>query len=124
MVSTMKQVDTLGAERGLSLTGLVLRHRRNGRRVYSPAHKQALVAQCLRPGVSVAATALAHVISANHVRKWIVKHQRSVAADKRIGAPATLLPVNVSAPSTPRTARSVSPASFIAIERMRPANSS
>jgi transposase-like protein len=117
MVSTMKKVDTLEGERGQSLTGLVLRYRRDGRRVYSPAHKQAIVAQCQRPGVSVAATALAHGINANLVRKWIVKHQRSVAAGKHVAvAPAMLLPVTVSAPSTRRTARSVSPVSFIAVE--------
>jgi transposase-like protein len=68
MVSTMKTVDTLEVERGQSRTGRVLRHRRDGRRVYDPAYKRAIVAQCLRPGVSVAATALAHGINANLVR--------------------------------------------------------
>jgi transposase-like protein len=117
MVSTMKKVDTSEAERGQSLAGLVLRHRRDGRRVYDPAHKRAIVAQCLRPGVSVAATALAHGINANLVRKWIVKHERSAAGAQHIAmAAATLLPVTVSTPSAASTTRSAAPASFIAIE--------
>ena len=117
MVSTMKKVDTSEAERGQSLAGLVLRHRRDGRRVYDPAHKRAIVAQCLRPGVSVAATALAHGINANLVRKWIVKHERSAAGAQHIAmAAATLLPVSVSTPSAPPPTRSAAQASLIAIE--------
>jgi hypothetical protein len=51
------------------------------------------------------------------VRKWIVKHQRSAAAAKRIGiAPATLLPVTVQAVSTAPATRGAAPASVIAIE--------
>lgn len=73
MVSTLKEVDTLETERGQSEGGLVVRRKRDGRRVYSRSHKRAIVEQCLQPGVSVAGIALAHGINANLVRKWIVK---------------------------------------------------
>lgn len=72
MVSTMKEVDTLESERDQGMAGLVLKRHRDGRRVYSPSHKRAIVEQCLRPGVSLAGNALAHGINANLVRKWIV----------------------------------------------------
>ena len=51
--------------------GLVVRSPVNGRRTYSKAAKQALVQICLRPGVSVAGTALANGINANLLRRWM-----------------------------------------------------
>ncbi|MCK7493269.1 MAG: transposase [Comamonadaceae bacterium] len=97
----MKEVDTLQSESGQGVAGLVLKRNRDGRRVYSPSHKRAIVEQCLQPGVSVAGISLAHGINANLVRKWIVKQQRAAPAAKRpSGVPATLLPVKVQAVST------------------------
>ena len=43
MVSTMKEVDTVEAERGQREAGLVLKRKRDGRRIYSPSHKRAIV---------------------------------------------------------------------------------
>ena len=105
MVSTMQEVDTLKTERGQSEAELVLKRNRDGRRVYSPSHKRAIVEQCLRPGVSVAGIALAHGINANLVRKWIVKCRRAAPAAKRssVVVPAALLPVAVQA-EQPRSA--------------------
>lgn len=98
MVSTLTEVDTLETERGQSEGGLVVRRKRDGRRVYSPRHKRAIVEQCLQPGVSVAGIALAHGINANLVRKWIVKQQRTALAAKPSSpVPAALLPVAVQA---------------------------
>ena len=107
MVSTLPEVDTLETERGQSEAGLVLKRKNDGRRIYSPSHKRAIVEQCLRPGVSVAGIALAHGINANLVRKWIVKHRRTVAAAAKGSsvAPPALLPVTVQAERPRSTAR-------------------
>ncbi len=73
-----------------------LRVSRNGKRFFSEAHKQAVVAKCLLPGASVAAVALAHGFNANLVRKWIDKHKRRQAQREGVG---TLVPVRVVAAS-------------------------
>ena len=46
----------------------------------SPELKAAIVAECLAPGASVAAVALAHGVNANLVRKWIEKARPSTKA--------------------------------------------
>jgi transposase-like protein len=47
----------------------------NGRRYYSRAHKDAVIAKCLAPGASLAAVALANGFNANLVRKWVRQWQ-------------------------------------------------
>lgn len=54
----------------------------------SPELKEAIVAQCLQPGASVAAVALAHGVNANLVRKWI-------AQSKAPSVPTQWLPVTL-----------------------------
>ena len=44
---------------------------RKTRRVYSRKSKSDVVAQCLEPGASVSAIALALGINANVIRKWL-----------------------------------------------------
>lgn len=117
MVSTLTEVDTLETERGQSEGGLVVRRKRDGRRVYSPRHKRAIVEQCLQPGVSVAGIALAHGINANLVRKWIVKQQRTALAAKPSSpVPAALLPVAVQAQRPGSAVRAAAPCSRIVLE--------
>jgi len=117
MVSTMKEVDTVETERGQREAGLVLKRKRDGRRVYSPSHKRAIVEQCLQPGVSVAGIALAHGINANLVRKWIVKYQRAAPAAKRSSVvPAALLPVAVQAEQPRSAVRTPAPRGLIVLE--------
>ncbi len=117
MVSTMQEVDTLETERGQSEAGLVLKRKGDGRRVYSPSHKRAIVERCLQPGVSVAGIALAHGINANLVRKWIVKHRRAAPAAKRSSvAPTALLPVAIQADSPKPTVRTPAARGMIVIE--------
>src|SRR5258708_38479852 len=53
---------------------LVRGHKRNGRNLYNRDAKRELVQRCLRPGVSLAATALAHGVNANLLRKWVVMY--------------------------------------------------
>ena len=62
---------------------------RRTRRSHTPQYKQDIVRKCREPGVSVAATALAHGLNANLVRKWML--QRPAVAS------AVLLPVSLSA---------------------------
>lgn len=68
-----------------------LRVSRNGRRFFSEAHKRAVVEECLVPGASVSAVALAYGFNTNLVRKWIVKHQARALARTT----EALLPVKV-----------------------------
>ena len=72
----------------------VLRVRSDGKRMYAEDFKAELVRQCLLPGTSVAATAMAHRINANLLRRWIgLQVTRSVASP----SPVALLPVTVRA---------------------------
>lgn len=67
--------------------------RRGPYRKRSVPEKRLIVEQCLAPGVSVAATALAHGINANLVRKWIRKYRAGEYGKSDHGV--TLLPVTV-----------------------------
>jgi transposase len=61
---------------------------RGGKRRYDPQAKRALIQACLEPGISLAGLALAHGVNANLLRKWVVKHQRQVACEADVIAPA------------------------------------
>jgi transposase len=97
MVSTMKMVDTKKAASRAAFEGV--RVNRTGRRTYTSAYKLAVVRQCSVPGVSVAAIAMARGINANLVRRWIVRHQRTLAA-RAPNLPA-MLPITIEATSQP-----------------------
>lgn len=55
------------------LARLVVGRKRDGRCNYDPLVKQALVGECLKPGVSVARVAMLYGINANLLRTWIAK---------------------------------------------------
>ena len=55
---------------------LVVGHKRDGRSCYDPEAKRELIEACLRPGVSVARTALQHGLNANLLRTWITRYRR------------------------------------------------
>jgi transposase len=62
------------AEHSIDLVPNLLRgHKSNGRSIYDREAKCELVKRCLQPGISLAATALAHGLNANLLRKWVVK---------------------------------------------------
>ena len=65
---------------GIGSASLVLKHRRDGRCVYSQQGKLALVDACSRPGASVAAIALARGVNANLLGKWITRYAALRAA--------------------------------------------
>ena len=78
---------------------LVRGQRRDGRCLYNKTAKRELVRRCLEPGVSLAATALAHGLNANLLRKWVDVlggRVRTVQRVRALGAPQTpLLPVKI-----------------------------
>jgi transposase-like protein len=55
---------------------LVVGAKRDGRRKYDESAKRELIQQCLKPGVSIARTAMDHGINPNLVRTWISQYQR------------------------------------------------
>ena len=68
--------------------------RRGPYRKHSLEAKRAIIQQCLAPGASVAAVALAHGVNANLVRKWVTKYRASEYGEVQTGM--ALLPVMVS----------------------------
>jgi transposase len=66
------------------VTDLVSGHRRDGRCRYDKEAKRELVRRVMEPGVSLAATALAHGINANLLRKWVI----TLGGRERVGAGA------------------------------------
>lgn len=90
--------------------GVDLMSRRRRRR-HSAQFKQAVVGECMRPGVSIAAVALHHGLNANMLRKWVIEaeHQRlpkprtlvTKPAEEAPPAPPTFVPLALSAPAAP-----------------------
>lgn len=52
---------------------------RRRRRRHSAEFKAAVIQECRKPGVSMAAVALAHGLNATMVRKWVVEAERKTA---------------------------------------------
>ena len=93
------------------LTRLVVGRKRDGRCRYDPLAKQALVDECLKPGVSVARVAMLYGINANLLRTWIAKSSsphpsgtaRALPA-KALASAAAFVAVQVTEPVAPTTA--------------------
>jgi len=94
------------------LARLVVGRKRDGRCNYDPLAKQALVGECLKPGVSVARTAMLYGINANLLRSWIAKSGQSnphlgtarTLPGKALASPAAFIAVQVTQPAAPTTA--------------------
>jgi len=88
---------------------------RRRRRRHSAEFKQAVVRECLIPGISTAAVALRHRLNANMVRKWVNEsaHPRpsvpmpssTVAGGHAVSAPPAFVPVGLSTPADERDIR-------------------
>ncbi len=87
----MEGTESSGRAKVEAVADLVERVRRDGRRQYRPEAKQAIVAQCTKPGVSIAAVALANGLNANVVRRWLVERRRD--KDSAVKTATDLLPV-------------------------------
>lgn len=68
---------------------------RRRRRRHSAEFKAVVVRECLKPGVSIAAVALAHSLNANMLRKWVID------AEHKVVAPVAAKPAKI--PEPPRT---------------------
>ncbi len=97
------------------LARLVVGRKRDGRCTYDPLAKQALVGECLKPGVSVARTAMLYGINANLLRTWIAKlrqpnHGKArTLPGKALASPAAFVAVQVTEPAAPTTASAPEP---------------
>ena len=88
---------------GLNLMG------RRRRRRHSAEFKAAVIKECMRPGVSIAAVALAHSLNANMLRKWVIDAENALPAKSKkartevieeIALPApTFVPLALPAPT-------------------------
>ena len=65
---------------------LAIGRKRDGRRQFDEGAVEELVELCLRPGVSVARTAMDHDVNPNQLRRWITRYQqRQLAHAPRAG---------------------------------------
>ncbi|MET3517780.1 transposase-like protein [Pseudacidovorax sp. 1753] len=55
---------------------------RRRRRRHTAEFKAAVIEECLKPGVSIAAVALAHSLNANMLRKWVIDAEHKVIAPR------------------------------------------
>ena len=76
--------------------GMDLMGRRRRRR-HSGEFKAAVIHECMRPGVSIAAVALAHSLNANMLRKWVIEAEHQGA--RPVPAPAAAEESPTPAPS-------------------------
>ena len=86
---------------GMDLMGRRLRRR------HSAEFKAAVVEECMRPGISIAAVALAHGLNANMLRKWLIDAQHAGKSAPKAAAPPipqsespapTFIPLALTAP--------------------------
>ena len=81
---------------------------RRRRRRHTAEFKAAVIEECLKPGVSIAAVALAHSLNANMLRKWVIDAEHKMIASP-VSAPAepespsmpppTFIPLTLPAPT-------------------------
>ena len=89
------------------LARLVVGRKRDGRCTYDPLAKQALIDECLKPGVSVARVAMLYGVNANLLRTWIAKSGQSnphhgkarAVPGKALASPAAFVAVQVTEPA-------------------------
>ena len=99
------------------LARLVVGRKRDGRCRYDALAKQALIDECLKPGVSVARVAMLYGINANLLRTWIAKsspaHPPGTAYAlpvKALASAAAFVAVQVTEPVAPAAAPAPAPA--------------
>jgi transposase-like protein len=72
--------------------GIDLMGRRRRRR-HSAEFKAAVIQECMRPGVSIAAVALSHSLNANMLRKWVIDAENALPAKPKAGQPVEDVPM-------------------------------
>lgn len=95
---------------------LVIGRKGDGRRQYDEGAREELVRLCLRPGVSVARTAIEHDVNPNLLRKWIGLYQQRQRA-QRAGDATVMdsLPTDRSVSTVPATSLPVALPAFIPV---------
>ncbi|WP_246217619.1 transposase [Paraburkholderia panacisoli] len=58
---------------------LVVGAKRDGRREYDPQARDELIQLCMKPGVSIARTAMEYGVNPNLLREWITRYQKAQA---------------------------------------------
>lgn len=71
---------------------------RRRRRRHTAEFKAAVIEECLKPGVSIAAVALAHSLNANMLRKWVIDPEHKTIAPS-VNAPAEPEPPSMPPPT-------------------------
>ena len=64
---------------------------RQRRRRHTDEFKAAVVAECARPGVSIARVALSHGLNANLLRRWVVNGERVEPSVRTLAQPASMI---------------------------------
>jgi len=59
---------------------------RRRRRRHSAEFKASVIQECMRPGVSMAAVALAHGLNATMLRKWVTESERKGSPSQAVAA--------------------------------------
>ncbi len=77
-------VDTRLESRGRGLADGVRQIDAAGRRWYTHAFKQQVVAECLQPDASVSKVAVDHGLNPNLVRKWIANLERDSESEVKL----------------------------------------
>lgn len=77
---------------------------RRRRRRHSDEFKASVIQECLRPGVSMAAVALAHGLNATMLRKWVTEAERKGTPSQAVAAAemprsASFVPLALPAPA-------------------------
>jgi transposase len=67
---------------------LVIGEKRDGRREYDENARDELVMMCLKPGVSIARTAMEHDVNPNQLRKWITRYRQQRMAQAQQTSPS------------------------------------
>lgn len=88
--------------------------RRVRRRRYSDEFNASVIAQCMRPGVSIARIALEHELNANLLRRWVTNAERAASSGGALAVGTAMrlgvdpvghqfvsVPIEASAPTMP-----------------------
>ncbi|WGS40333.1 transposase [Burkholderia sp. JSH-S8] len=94
---------------------LVVGRKRDGRREFDETARRELVELCLKPGVSIARTAMDHDVNPNQLRKWIASHQQRQLGQPLVDAAVSDgVPIDIHGP-TPRYSSPDTPSAFVPV---------
>ncbi|KMQ77632.1 Transposase IS3/IS911 [Candidatus Burkholderia pumila] len=86
---------------------LVIGEKRDGRCEYDEGARDELIRMCLKPGVSIARTAMEHDVNPNQLRKWITRyHQQRMTQPQQNSASGITdgVPIDTPTPVRPSVA--------------------